>query len=242
MTDQGQPSQTDVVVREIKRMIIDGTLGPGSQLPVEKDLAPQLGVSRGSLREGVRALSIMGVLETRQGAGTFVTNLDASILLAPMGFVVDLQHASRAVHLHSVRRILETEGAGSAAALITDEELERAEQLLAAAERQLGESHIDHSSIMDADIEFHRLIAAASGNPVLAALVEALAGRTVRGRMWRAIVDDHAERETLAEHRAILKALADREPGHARLRMANHLLSVEEFLIERPDASGHIEP
>ena len=92
--EQGGMSQTDVVVYRIKKMILDGELAPGDKLPIEKDLAPRLGVSRSSLREGVRALSIMGVLETRQGAGMFVTALDASLLLAPMGFVVDLQQPS----------------------------------------------------------------------------------------------------------------------------------------------------
>src|SRR5665647_3177484 len=66
-------SQTDVVIEEIKRMIRDRLLRPGSRLPIEKDLAADLGVSRGSLREGVRALCIMGVLETRQGDGSYVS-------------------------------------------------------------------------------------------------------------------------------------------------------------------------
>ena len=78
------PSQTDVVVDGIKSMIIRGRLGPGARLPREKDLALELNVSRGPLREGVRALCLMGVLETRQGDGTYVTSLDASLLLAPM--------------------------------------------------------------------------------------------------------------------------------------------------------------
>src|SRR3954470_23700942 len=108
-------SQTDVVVQSIRQMIIDGHLRPGDPLPVEKDLAAALGVSRNPLREGVRALSMMGVLETRQGDGTYGTKLDPSMLLAPIGFVVDLQDGSGTTHLHSVRRILETEAAAAAA-------------------------------------------------------------------------------------------------------------------------------
>src|SRR3990170_7751164 len=84
-------SQTDVVVESIKGMITRGELSAGSRLPIERDLAVNLGVSRGSLREGVRALAMMGVLETRQGDGTYVTSLDANLLLAPMTFMVDLQ-------------------------------------------------------------------------------------------------------------------------------------------------------
>src|SRR5690606_28107285 len=92
-------SRTVEVVDGIKRMILDGELGPGDRLPVEKDLAEALGVSRGSLREGVRALSILGIVDTRQGDGTYVTSLDPGRLLSPMGFVVDLQGDGSALPL-----------------------------------------------------------------------------------------------------------------------------------------------
>lgn len=224
-------SQTDVVVYGIKRMILDGELAPGDKLPIEKDLAPRLGVSRGSLREGVRALSIMGVLETRQGAGMFVTSLDASLLLTPMNFVVDLQ-PSGAQHVHSVRRVLETDAAGRAARVISDDELARAGRILDQAEAAIRD--VDHDGVLEADMAFHKLIATASGNPVLAALIEALSSRTVRGRMWRAISDENADAATALEHRAILRALAERDPAAAQIRMANHLLEVENFLQDRP--------
>ena len=81
---------------------------------------------------------------------------------------------------------------------------------------------------------FHKLIATASGNPVLAALIEALSSRTVRGRMWRAISDENADSATAREHRAILRALADHDPTAAQIRMSNHLLEVENFLSDRP--------
>lgn len=242
MTAEAAMSQSDVVVFGIKKLIVDGELAPGAQLPIEKDLAARLGVSRSSLREGVRALSILGVLETRQGAGTFVTKLDASLLLTPMGFVVDLQHGAGAENLHSVRRVLETEAAGQAALLIAPDDVARATELLDRCEVAMNEPAIDHEAIMEFDIEFHKLIANASANPVLEALIDALASRTVRGRLWRAIADDRAEVSTLNEHRAILKALADRSPDRARLRMANHLLAVEEFLQDSPPADDLAEP
>lgn len=229
-------SQTDVVVHRVKRMIVEGALGPGDQLPVEKDLALQLGVSRGSLREGVSALSVMGVLETRQGAGTFVTRLDASLLLAPMSFMVDLQSGTGGEQLHSVRLVLEAEAASRAALLMTPEVLSEASVLLDRFESALSAEVIDHEAILDWDIEFHRLIATSCGNHVLSALIDAFASRSVRGRLWRAIADDTAELATLAEHRAIWRALADRSPDGARVRMANHLLAVEDFLKDRPAA------
>ncbi|MGW1339604.1 FadR/GntR family transcriptional regulator [Kribbella sp. NPDC002412] len=228
-------SQVDVVVRSIKQMIVNGTLKSGDKLPIEKDLGESLGVSRGPLREAVRALSIMGVLETRQGDGTYVTALDPSLLLAPMGFVVDLQNHSGAHHLHAVRRMLETEAAALAAGRITPEALQAAEAVLGRAEAELsGKGEPDHEAIIDSDIAFHRLIAEASGNPVLEALIEALSGRTVRGRLWRSISQTGADETTHAEHRAILAALAAHDPDRARARMAAHLFAVEDYLHTSP--------
>lgn len=227
-------SQTDVVVFGIKRMILDGELAPGDQLPIEKDLAPRLGVSRSSLREGVRALSIMGVLESRRGSGTYVTALDASLLLAPMGFVVDLQHSAGVQQVHSVRRFLETEAAELAALRISAQEVEEAEAIFERAEAAIADE--DHETVLECDMAFHRLVAEASGNAVLASLIEALSSRTVRGRMWRSISAEGADAATIAEHRAILRALADGQPSVARIRMANHLVEVEEYLTARPPA------
>lgn len=233
-------SQTDVVVHGIKAMILDARLSAGARLPIEKDLAAELGVSRGSLREGVRALCIMGVLETRQGDGTYVTSLDASLLLAPMGFLVDLQAPEGSIHLQSVRRVLEAEAAARAALLIDDATIAEAEAILEGVEALLGsraDADINHEGVMEADIAFHRVIARASQNPTLEALIEALASRTVRARLWRAISEDGSEQSTHAEHRAILRAVASHDPDRARLRMAVHLLAVEEFLRDQVSAA-----
>ena len=225
-------SQTDVVVNGIKRMILDGTLAPGARLPIEKDLADRLGVSRSSLREGVRALSSMGVLDTRQGAGTFVTSLDASLLLVPMSFLVDVQLSDGLQEVHSVRRVLETEAALRAALTMSPEAIEGAREILDRSALAIQEG--DDAAVIECDLQFHRAIATAAGNNVLAAMIEALSSRTVRGRTWRQITDENAALATLAEHRAILRAIAERDPDAARTRMANHLLEVEEFLQDRP--------
>jgi DNA-binding FadR family transcriptional regulator len=242
MTSTAGGSQTDVVVQGIKQLIVDGVLKPGDKLPVEKDLGQSLGVSRGPLREGVRALSIMGVLETRQGDGTYVTALDSSLLLAPMGFVVDLQDRSGAYHLHAVRRVLETEAAAMAATRITDQALAEADAVLRQTEAQLAGSDPDHEALITADIAFHRLIAQASDNPVLTALIEALGGRTTRDRLWRSISQTGADETTHAEHRAILAAMAAHDPDRARARMAAHLFAVEDYLHERPPSDDALPP
>lgn len=232
----GGQSQTDVVLQGIKQMITTGALGPGSRLPIEKDLAVALGVSRGSLREGVRALCIMGVLETRQGDGTYVTSLDSSLLLAPMGFMVDLQSAEHRHDLHSVRRVLETEAAARAALNITDEQLDAATVILDDVEPLVrGGSEFDHGVILDADIAFHHIIAQGSNNSALAALIDALANRTSRARLWLGLHNHDQVRNAHAEHVAILAALKAHQPDRARLLMDHHLLIVEDSLQDETE-------
>jgi len=229
-------SQTDVVIDGIKGMLTRGELHPGSRLPVEKDLAAQLGVSRGSLREGVRALATLGVLETRQGDGTYVTSLDPQRLLSPLGFLADLQQPAHAADLLAVRRVLEAESVALAATRLTDTELEELDSVLGVVDGILqSEPDMDLEAFIHADTEFHRLIARASGNPPLAAIIGTLVGRTFRARLWRAISHRGSVRETQAEHRAILDELVRRDPERARIRMSVHLLGVEEFSAAHAD-------
>ena len=229
-------SQTDVVLQGIKSMITSGRLVAGSRLPVEKDLALTLGVSRGPLREGVRALCIMGVLETRQGDGTYVTSLDASLLLAPMAFMVDMQTTEHRRDLHGVRRVLETEAAARAALHITDDQLREAEGILEAMRPLVfAEPLADHEKIVAQDVAFHHVIAKGADNDALAALIDALADRTFVAR--RSIGELHEEqvRRSFDEHAAILGALRQHDPDRARLLMSHHLLTVEDLIGDGPD-------
>jgi GntR family transcriptional regulator, transcriptional repressor for pyruvate dehydrogenase complex len=236
-------SQTDVVIEGIKALLTSGELEPGSRLPTEKDLAAQFGVSRGSLREGVRALAALGVLEPRQGDGTYVTALDPRTLLSPLGFLADLQLPAHAADLLAVRRVLETESAALAASRATDADLAELDAVLAAVEDKLtSDPDLNLEEFIHADTEFHRIIARASGNRPLAGIIDTLVGRTFRARLWRAIYDRGSLRDSQAEHRAILDELVRRDPERARIRMATHLLGVEEFteahFAEDPEASS----
>jgi DNA-binding FadR family transcriptional regulator len=223
-------SQTDAVIEGIKSMIASGNLGPGSRMPVEADLAVRLGVSRGSLREGVRALVALGVLETRQGDGTYVTSLDPYQLLGSVGMLADLQSSDGVVQLLEVRRILEGETAARAAIGLSEVELNDLERVLDAAENVIGDDgEADYEAFIEADTRFHAVIARASGNPTLAALVDGLGGRTARARLWRAISAHGSVTQTQAEHRAILVELRRRDPDAARRCMTLHLAGVEEF-------------
>jgi GntR family transcriptional regulator, transcriptional repressor for pyruvate dehydrogenase complex len=233
---QSPRSQTDVVIDGVKGMLTRGELEPGSRLPIEKDLAAQLGVSRGSLREGVRALAALGVLETRQGDGTYVTSLDPGTLLSPLGFLADLHQPVHIADMLAVRRVLETESVALAATRVTEDDLSELDRVLGVVDAILeSEPDMDLEAFIHADTEFHRLIARASGNRPLAAIIDTLVGRTFRARLWRAISNRGSVRETQAEHRAILDELLRHDPERARIRMATHLLGVELFSAAHAD-------
>ena len=223
-------SLTDDAIERIKQMIIDGTLGPGDRLPREQDLALSLGLSRGSLREAVRALTVMRVLDTRQGDGTYVTTLSPAILIDVMSFIVDFHRDEMLLHFFHVRRVLEAEAAGAAAGLITDADLKELQQLLGEAEDIADEEVIDHERMLANDQRFHGLITRAGGNPVLAAVVESMSGETTRARIWRGLADENAVSRTLQEHRDIYYALRDHDGDRARLRAAVHVCGVEDWL------------
>ena len=234
-------SRAAQVISNVKQMIATGELRAGDKLPIEKALAVKWGVSRGSLREGVRALAALGVLETRQGDGTYVTRLDPMALLSPLGFYSELHQSGQSSDLLAVRRVLETESAALAAIRMSEAEIGRLEEILSSIDDVLASDDVDPESFIDADAEFHRIIAAASGNPALAALIESLVSRTLRARLWRAITERDSVGEAHAEHRDILTALRARDPERARIRMASHLLGVEEFAVTHPSAAPEID-
>lgn len=234
-------SQTEVVIHGIKDMLVTGQLEPKSRLPIEKDLAQQLGVSRGSLREGIRALAALGIVETRQGDGTYVTTLDPHTLLGPLRFLADTQQPANATDLLAIRRVLESESAALAAKRLQEQDLQAMSDLLSKVDSMLlDKENPDLESILKADIAFHNMIAKACGNPALAALVESLGGRTQRARLWRAIREQGAIHEAHADHKEIFFELQNREPDRARIRMASHLLGMEEYTATHPDAGSVI--
>jgi len=157
---------TDEAIERIKGMIVSGELRPGDRLPKEADLAVRLGLSRNSLREAVKALSLIRVLDVRQGDGTYVTSLQPEVLLDTVGFVLDLHRDDSVLHLLEVRRILEPAATAMAARTMSDSDIESLGELVEPAG---GEP--DLNDLIAADLEFHRRIAVGSGNPVLASLI-----------------------------------------------------------------------
>ncbi|WBB60320.1 FadR/GntR family transcriptional regulator [Streptomyces sp. WMMC500] len=216
---------TDEAIEKIKGMIVSGKLRPGDRLPKESELAAELGLSRNSLREAVRALALIRILDVRQGDGTYVTSLDPQLLLEAMSFVVDFHRDDTVLELLAVRRILEPAATSLACTGIEEAELDALEAELT----ELGEDP-SVEELVRADLEFHRRIVQASGNSVLSSLLEGLSGPTARARIWRGLTQEDAVRRTLTEHRAILDAMRSRDAEAARSWATVHIASVEQWL------------
>ena len=226
------PSVTDDAIDKIRELIVSGAWGPGDRLPKETELAAQLGLSRNSLREAVRALSQLRVLEVRQGDGTYVSSLEPGLLLESTGFISHLLLGETAVALYEVRRILEAAAAALAAARI-DEKGKRDLELSLEQMRQAQ----GVEELVEADVAFHAVIARATGNPVLTSLLASLATRTLRVRLWHGRTADDALEVTREEHRRIYEAIMQGDPELARAAATAHIASGERWL-RRQVATG----
>jgi GntR family transcriptional repressor for pyruvate dehydrogenase complex len=216
---------TEDAIASIKAMIVSGELSPGMRLPPEKELSERLGLSRNSLREAVKSLEIIRVLDVRRGDGTYVTSLEPALLLEAMSFVVDLHQDRSVLEVFAVRRLLESHAAELAATRISADTIASLQASLAAA------THSDDVEALVAhDIQFHRAISEASGNSYLAGMLDALSSATARARVWRGITEEGAVQRTLEEHSAILSALTTGDPDLARAAVVVHVAGIEAWL------------
>ena len=216
---------TDAAILRIKEMIISGELGPGDRLPPENDLSERLGLSRSSLREAVKALEMIRVLDVRRGDGTYVTSLEPRLLLEAMSFVVDLHDDRSVLEIFAVRRILEPAAAALAALHADETALERVRDVLAGVD-----DDTDVEGLVAHDPEFHSAIADAAGNSYLASLIDSMSSHTVRARIWRGITQERAVERTLHEHRAILDAVVAGDADLAAALTVVHVSGVEQWL------------
>jgi GntR family transcriptional repressor for pyruvate dehydrogenase complex len=216
---------TDSAIDRIKEMIVSGELRPGDRLPKEADLADRLGLSRNSLREAVKALSVIHVLDVRQGDGTYVTSLEPRLLLDALTFVVDFHRDDTVLEFLEVRRILEPAATAMAARLMSEGDVAKLRAVL----DELGTEPTVEALVAN-DLEFHRQIAAGSGNSVLCSLIESLSGPTTRARIWRGLTQEGAVAKTREQHVAICDAISSRQPEVARAWATVHVAGVEDWL------------
>ncbi len=214
------------IVNEVLSMIRERKLMPGDKLPPERELAAALNVSRPSLREALRALSIMGIVEIRQGAGTFVTSLETDLLVQHLDFVFSLD-TSTFVNLFEARQILEVGIAAMAAQRITDDEIE---QLQAFMETSHCQVHEESATFLQADHKLHTMIAEFARNPILLRFFDVVNGLGSVSRQRRRVKPEEVQR-TVVEHQAIVDAIVSRDPEAAQQAMMSHLESGRQRLL-----------
>ncbi|WP_284745963.1 FadR/GntR family transcriptional regulator [Amycolatopsis sp. RTGN1] len=219
-------SLTDEAIDRIRGFVQSGRFPAGAKLPPEQELATELGISRSPMREAVKALIMARVLEIRRGDGTYVTSLAPSLLLEGLGNAVALMGGGTVLELTEVRRLLEPAATRLAATRITEDELAAVAELLDAMCEAVDD--VERLTVLDA--AFHRTVIAATGNETLTTLLEGVSSRTLRARIWRGTVDRGVTNTTLAQHRAIYTALANRDADVATAAALMHVDTSERWL------------
>jgi GntR family transcriptional repressor for pyruvate dehydrogenase complex len=212
----------EAVVEQIQEQIITGQLHPGDRLPPEPELCEQFGVSRTVVREAFQVLQERGLLEVRQGQGTFVTEPTAETVSSALRLLAQVGGAST-MEVAEVRDLLESEVAVLAAERAKPQNHRRLEECLHRMEEDLDNPR----RFVEADVAFHRELVRATGNMVLELIVAPLYElmRDARG----SIVDVPGGPErALARHRAIYRAVRDGDREQARAAMRGHIDQVRE--------------
>lgn len=230
------------VVAHVRRLIDRGALGPGARLPPERDLAAQVGVSRPTVRAGLRTLAALGVVRSRRGSGTYIPEGPPTLGVEALSFLAAL-HKFSGDNVHEVRRILEVGAAGLAAERATPEQL----ATLADEVTGLFASLNDRQVFLVHDINFHRGVAAASGNPIVASLVEMVSALYYERRRTTAErAADRDLRDAAEAHRRIYQAVRARDIERARRMMNEHLLRARSYQAReggvRGSGPGNQEP
>lgn len=216
---------TDEAISKIKAMIHAGELSPGDRLPPEQELAERFGISRSALREAIKALATMRVLDVKRGDGTYVTSLHPSLLLESFAFVLDFSAGERILEVFEARRLLEPQIASLAAKRATAADVAELSNHL---DQLDATAHI--SDLVAHDIEFHKKIAEITGNEYLISLIRTIGSQTQRARVWRGITESNSTQRTIDEHRQIVAAIANGDSEVASATMLLHVCGVETWL------------
>ena len=230
----------DHAIDQIERLIIDGRLAPGQKLPSERELGAKLGVSRPTLREAIRALTMMGILDSRQGDGTYVLDFEAGAFLRPARVLV----ASRGGldWLFEVREVLEGTAAAFAAERATGPERDEVAEWL--ADGPIGEvdpDEVDLDLIRVRDVRLHSLIVTATHNPLLSAIVASLGAALSESRV---MTGQKPEWEILGmmDLKQVAEAMVQRDPEAARRAMVRHLENARQRYRESALEPGASRP
>jgi GntR family transcriptional repressor for pyruvate dehydrogenase complex len=209
-----------LLVARILGLVTAGNLEAGDQLPPERKLAETFNVSRPTLREAIRALAVLGVLEIRHGGGVFVSQLSAADLLQPLTFFLTLRH-TEVDKLYEARKLIEGDISARAAARATPGDVEELEALIVMQEAATNSPE----RYRDADTAFHSRLAELSDNEFLARAAQSL---NILGLEFRKIASEtpNVIARSIKDHRAIVKAIKDTDAEAARAAMVGHMDNV----------------
>lgn len=228
-------SVTTRAIESIRAMIRAGELRPGDRLPPEQELADRLGVSRGSLREAVRALSQISVLDVRRGDGTYVTSLAPAELLSGLSFAMELLQTHQVDEVLEVRRMLFPAATALAAQRVTTEQLAAMHTVVDELE-----AATDPAGVARLQREFQRLVGAATGNETLSSILMAIQSRDENlRRAW--LTSSKRRAVALAHDRMLLDAFERRDSEMAR-SIATVRVDTREQWIEKLRAGGEAPP
>lgn len=216
----------EAVAEQIERLILK-KLKPGDKLPSERELAEMLQVSRSSIRDAIRGLELMGLVEPRQGAGTIVRELSAETLVNPFANALKRRH-ELVSELLDFRKMLEPPLAARAATHASPEEISEMEEILQRQEAKLSD---DETSIAE-DAEFHYSVALASGNSVVLKVLDILMD-LLRETRERSLQVKGRPEKSLAGHRRVLAAIKRHDAEAARDAMRRHIEDVEEIVLDK---------
>jgi GntR family transcriptional regulator, transcriptional repressor for pyruvate dehydrogenase complex len=230
VTQPERQGAAERIIDEVRGLIERGELRSGDQLPPERELARRYGISRPSVRSGLKALAAMGIVQIRQGAGTFIRSGPPTLESQPLDFLAALHGFSRAQMLEA-RLVLEVTVAGLAAQRTRS----APELVIAIGDETTGmfASMDDTDQFLEHEIRFHRAIATASANPILASLVE-MVSKIFQEFRRKTISRAHDLKQAAEEHLAIYHAVRDHDVDGARDAMQRHLLRASR---ELPDAA-----
>ena len=214
--ERGDTAAGVQVVQHVRREIEAGRLGPGDRLPPERELSLRMGVSRPSLRSGLRTLQAMGIITSRRGAGTFIVEGPPHLGKAPLEFLAAL-HGFTLDQMYEARRLLEVGAAGLAAERATGEQMAGMADELTGMFATLDEPLV----FLRHDLGFHRAVAAGSGNPIVAAIIGTLT--EIIWETGRINMSGFSLRESAETHRRIYEAIRARSAERARQEMREHL-------------------
>jgi len=215
------------IVRQIKQLISEGQLKSGDRLPPERDLAEKFVVSRTSVREALRTLESLGLIEIRPGEGTFVREVSIDALVGPLALLLTTQREAIA-ELFEARRLLEPALAGLAAARATRDEIQEMDRIL---EEQAKEVAAGNTGLAQ-DAAFHAAIGAAAHNRAITRLAHAIMDLLSQSREESLNTPGRPTRSH-QDHRRILAAITARDERAARQAMLDHLEAVEMLVLRR---------